>query len=153
MDEVKTCKVCGETKPLAKFGKTEGKLVSGELRTYYTSKCTTCINIRNKERRTPEQKAEWLANKRKKRRDNKKRAVEYKGGKCNHCGGVFHIAAFDFHHIDPSQKELDVGLILQCSDAYLLKELDKCILLCANCHRIHHYEEQDLAGIKVKGRR
>lgn len=55
------------------------------------------------------------------------------------CGGVFHHSAFDFHHIDPTTKEKDPGLMMTHSDEVLFKELDKCILLCANCHRIRHY--------------
>jgi hypothetical protein len=62
--------------------------------------------------------------------------------KCEHCG-FFHIAALDFHHVDPSTKEDSVWRFIsngQYAKAY--EEIKKCIVLCANCHRIHHHEER-----------
>jgi len=71
---------------------------------------------------------------------------EFKRGlKCTKCG-FDHIAALDFHHEDPSTKEYNVNRLVsnkQFTKAY--EEIKKCIVLCANCHRIHHYEEK--AGI------
>jgi hypothetical protein len=74
--------------------------------------------------------------------------------KCTNCG-FFHIAALDFHHQDPSTKEGSVHTYIsggQFAKAY--RELKKCIVLCANCHRIHHHEERlkkkILKGIKKK---
>ena len=72
----------------------------------------------------------------------KKKAVEYKGGKCAICGYNKSIDALDFHHVDPDIKDFNV------SDAYgkawstVQAELDKCILLCANCHRELHGSEK-----------
>lgn len=62
--------------------------------------------------------------------------------KCVKCG-FDHIAALDFHHEDPSTKEHNVNRLIsnkQFTKAY--EEIKKCIVLCANCHRIHHYEEK-----------
>lgn len=62
--------------------------------------------------------------------------------KCAHCG-FFHIAALDFHHEDPRTKEGSVHEYIsngQFAKAY--EELKKCIVLCANCHRIHHHEDR-----------
>jgi hypothetical protein len=62
--------------------------------------------------------------------------------KCTTCGFA-HPAALDFHHVDPSKKESDIHALLQSgrfTKAY--EEIKKCIVLCANCHRIHHYEEK-----------
>jgi hypothetical protein len=68
----------------------------------------------------------------------KERAVEYKGGKCVVCGYNKCIRAFDFHHIDPKQK--DFGISQNCNKAWVKVkiELDKCILVCSNCHREIH---------------
>jgi hypothetical protein len=65
-------------------------------------------------------------------------AVASLGGKCADCGGVFHPSAFDFHHLhgkdaDPSR------LLAGGSAAAIAAELSKCVLLCANCHRIRHH--------------
>jgi len=62
--------------------------------------------------------------------------------KCAKCG-FSHPAALDFHHIDPTQKDRAVSFFHtqgQFKRAY--QELEKCMVLCANCHRILHYEER-----------
>lgn len=71
----------------------------------------------------------------------KARAVEYMGGACSECGGTFHQSAFDFHHTNPEEKDVDPGSLIRRKEAVLYAELDKCVLLCANCHRIHHWSE------------
>ena len=61
---------------------------------------------------------------------------------CTKCG-FSHAAALDFHHTDPSLKEGNVHRFAasgQYKRAY--EEVKKCIVLCANCHRIHHHEEK-----------
>ena len=66
-------------------------------------------------------------------------AIEYLGGKCADCGGVVHPQAYDFHHVDPSNKKGKVTQMLrQNSWKTIVEELDKCVLLCANCHRVRH---------------
>ena len=78
------------------------------------------------------------------RRDTKIKAVEHLGGKCKDCEGVFPEAVYDFHHLDPTEKE--AGMASLTSDkgwSKILEELDKCVLLCANCHRIRHYKENE----------
>lgn len=71
----------------------------------------------------------------------KKEAVLKMGGKCVDCHGVFHPSVYDFHHTDPSQKDFNIGNILRGNNINLIeKELTKCVLLCANCHRLRHFE-------------
>lgn len=66
-------------------------------------------------------------------------AVEYKGGKCNSCNYNKCIAALEFHHIDPEQKDFGIGNKGFTKSWDKIKtELDKCILVCANCHREIH---------------
>lgn len=61
--------------------------------------------------------------------------------KCTKCG-FNHTAALDFHHTDPTQKENLVSkLVSNGCYAAAMEEVQKCIVLCANCHRVHHYEE------------
>ena len=77
------------------------------------------------------------------RRRNKIKLVEYKGGKCERCGYDKCIDALEFHHLNPNEK--DFGL--SCGDTRSLeklkKEADKCIMVCANCHREIHAEERE----------
>lgn len=69
----------------------------------------------------------------------KKRAVLYLGGKCSICGYDKCIAALECHHLDPTQKDTSIKDIISGSWSRIVKELDKCCLLCSNCHREHHY--------------
>ncbi len=73
----------------------------------------------------------------------KLRAIEYLGGKCVVCGYNRCAAALDFHHRNPHRK--DKAIVNNIADwkwSDLKRELDKCDLVCANCHReIHHGKE------------
>ncbi len=65
--------------------------------------------------------------------------VEYKGGKCELCGYNECIDVLDLHHKDPSTKEFGIsssGLTRSWEKNKV--EADKCVLLCANCHREIH---------------
>jgi hypothetical protein len=74
------------------------------------------------------------------RKKVKEMAVEYKGGKCEECGYDRCIAALEFHHTDPSQKDFAISTDGNTRSFEKIKiELDKCRLVCSNCHReIHH---------------
>lgn len=68
----------------------------------------------------------------------KKQLVEYKGGKCQICGYDKYVGALEFHHLDPSKKEFTIANYRGSSMESLKPELDKCICVCANCHREVH---------------
>lgn len=72
----------------------------------------------------------------------KKRAVEYKGGKCTLCKYDKCIASLCFHHIDPSKKDFTISHSYGFGWARIKEEIDKCILLCNNCHCELHYNEK-----------
>ena len=74
---------------------------------------------------------------REKNRRRKRRAVEYKGGKCECCGYSRSLAALEFHHTDPSRKDFTVAKASKSWET-TKRELDKCRLLCSNCHREEH---------------
>ena len=96
---------------------------------YVTSKCLSCIS---KDRR-------------KKRRSFKIQCVEYKGGCCISCGYSKCLDALEFHHLNPFQKDFMVSEVTHTSIDKVKDELDKCVLLCSNCHREIH------AGINISG--
>lgn len=73
------------------------------------------------------------------RQKNKERAVKYKGGKCVKCGYDKCIIALEFHHIDPKEKDFSPSSNMNKSWEKIKLELDKCILVCSNCHREIHY--------------
>jgi hypothetical protein len=72
---------------------------------------------------------------------NKLRAVGYLGGKCIVCGYSKCIGVLEFHHKNNNDKENDVSGLLYHTWKTIVEELDKCELLCANCHRELHYIE------------
>ena len=74
------------------------------------------------------------------RRRRKERAVEYKGGKCEICGYDDYMEALTFHHLNPDDKEFGIGDGGCRSWEIIKKELDKCALLCYNCHSEIHAE-------------
>jgi hypothetical protein len=71
----------------------------------------------------------------KRQKEKKAKAVEYKGGKCYICGYSKYSGALDFHHIDPKTKSLGIVKLINNTWSLIQKEIDKCVLLCANCHR------------------
>ncbi len=70
----------------------------------------------------------------KRRRALKEKLVEALGGSCSKCGYNKCLWVLEFHHSDPSEKEWNISNYSKSYNS-LLKEAQKCILLCANCHR------------------
>jgi hypothetical protein len=69
--------------------------------------------------------------------------------KCEKCDEN-HPATLDFHHIDSQTKDFGVaaGLTrLNLSKEKILKEISKCRVLCSNCHRKLHYDENNNLGL------
>lgn len=92
---------------------------------------TKVINFGNKSKiTTSESVVAW-------RKRTKLKLVEYKGGKCQCCGYSKCIEALEFHHIDASSKEFSISG-KSSSFEKLKKEVDKCILVCSNCHKEIH---------------
>lgn len=74
----------------------------------------------------------------------KQKCVEYKKGKCENCGYNKCSSALEFHHINPKEKKFEIKKsITRKFDDNIKKELDKCMLLCANCHREIHNSVYD----------
>ena len=68
--------------------------------------------------------------------------IDYKGGRCQVCGeGRF--PCLTFHHVDPGHKTSHIGLLLGGSIDKLVEEVDKTVLICENCHRVHHAGDRD----------
>lgn len=76
----------------------------------------------------------------------KKKCVEYKGGKCEHCGYKKSLRALNFHHKDPTQKDFGISGKHCYSWERIKAELDKCILLCSNCHMEVHEELDNVSN-------
>ena len=67
------------------------------------------------------------------------KAIEYLGGKCMKCGYNKNIAALEFHHKNPTEKDFTISRNSASKKWDIIQlELDKCDLLCSNCHREEH---------------
>jgi hypothetical protein len=157
--EYKICSKCNESKSLDEFHK-DARLKSGVSarckecifeykRIYYASdKGQATVNAyieRNRAKRSAYSKL--YSQKYRDAQFKNKRKLEfclYKGGACSECGFAATedtIAAFDFHHINPTEKEYTPSDMLMLKKSKVFKELDKCVLLCSNCHRILHHRQ------------
>ncbi len=122
-EKEKVCKSCNTLKSTTEFYVQQQKGSNDQIWKYYDSICITCrieyANIR--------------------RKDKKIQAINYKGGKCEQCGydDISCPDVFDFHHINPDMKDFNIGKTSK-SFISIKPELDKCKLLCANCHRKEH---------------
>lgn len=103
------------------------------------------------EKRTYQQRREYIIKAVQRRREKvRQMAVEYKGGSCEVCGYNRCIEALEFHHIDPTKKDFGIS-----SKGYarswekVRAEIEKCVLLCANCHREYHAGKLQLSQVTV----
>jgi hypothetical protein len=113
---MKICTKCKIEKDIVEFYKKSNR---------NSSYCKKCFDVYCMER--------W--------KERKNKAIAYKGSKCIDCSIGFPEhprCVFDFHHLDPSLKDMDWKKLRQCSWDKVVSELDKCVLLCSNCHRIRH---------------
>jgi hypothetical protein len=80
--------------------------------------------------------------------NRKKYFIEKLGGKCNICGYKKNIAGLTFHHLDPSIKEMEINIRQMSNNSMktLTKEVEKCQLLCHNCHMEVHYPYLEMVG-------
>lgn len=88
---------------------------------------------------TEEHEASWDLRRKAylKRRTLRERSVDYKGGKCEICSYDTCLSALEFHHPNPAVKEFNISDRVTTFED-IQAELDKCHLLCANCHREVH---------------
>lgn len=116
------CSRCGG----AELGKRHGNL------------CQWC-HLTDVRKRYENNKASHQLRRRESRRKLKEELILHKGTECEMCGYEFtgeNHAAFDFHHINPKEKE---GYVLSRGNQEKNKiEVEKCMLVCSNCHRILH---------------
>ena len=135
-----SCVHCGEDRVWKSRGKKKGG---------HRPHCHSCHKRKAKEYRDkfPEKNKEARlkesAKKKKERREVKAWAIEFKGGECEVCGFKGCQASFDLHHRDASKKNFPVTSMELLSKPFneVVNELNLCALLCANCHREHHYNE------------
>ncbi len=116
--ETKICSKCGIEKPITEYHKNGFDRQGNKI---YSGYCIACAN-----------KFESA------RYQEKKAFINSQRQPCAKCGDS-RIYVLDFHHIDETQKEFTIGRLKKGSKKILQEEINKCISLCANCHREFHY--------------
>ena len=114
----KICSKCGVEKPITEYHK-NGFDRQGNQK--YRGYCKQCANKIETDRY-------W----------KKRNFVDSQKNKCVKCGDT-RSYVLDFHHIDPETKEFTIGKMKKSSENIIQNEIEKCVVLCANCHREYHY--------------
>ena len=117
IEETKVCTVCHRELPLSKFYSRGAGL--------RRSDCVECHSS-------------YVAKRYSERREIVKRGKEAIG--CQKCGDKRHYV-LDFHHTDPSVKDDTVARMVSNKNKMgnIKEEMNKCVVLCANCHREFHH--------------
>lgn len=163
--DTKVCSKCGKEKITADFTQ-KGLRLDGSPR--FDSHCKACYALKQKHRRAKARQSSLctdcgrpsstyrcqqcqkihIRKNTERRHQKKKRVIDYLGGKCCRCGMVSPIVdVYDIHHED-GDKETEICKLLNKRGKWedLVPELDKCVLLCANCHRRLHYSTRVLSN-------
>ena len=133
---IKVCKKCFKEKKLEEFSK------NNTTKDGLASWCKPCVRIRSREHYLLNENN--LKIKHKSYKDEKKMWFkEFKETlNCSNCGEN-HPSCLEFHHLDPLKKEFGisdaVGSLM--SKESIIEEIEKCIVLCSNCHRKLHWEK------------
>ena len=113
---LKTCKNCNHEFPISQFATAGKGKVSGTQ--YYKPYCRPCVEVM------------------KTRAYNKVIEDFFGGFICASCGFKGEPRQFDCHHTNPKNKSINVAHLRGLKKSTIIKELEKCELLCANCHRL-----------------
>ena len=101
--------------------------------------CRDLIDLKKNKLRKTTRKEKMVVYVNNFRRKRKKDLILYKGGACQNCGYNKSEWALEFHHINPDEKNFTIGG-KNYSLEIMKKEVDKCILVCSNCHKEIHEE-------------
>jgi len=134
--KTKKCCTCNEEKLLTEFN------FKNINRNILHCSCKECCKVTREKNYKKNKQITFDRNKRN-RTKVKKWLEEFKNTlSCIKCGEN-HPACLDFHHRDPSNKEYTISYMLAGTFSLekLKKEIEKCDVLCSNCHRKLHYDE------------
>lgn len=152
VQQTKICTKCKEKKSISSFYSRKSKSGTAseckECKLKYTleySRTEKGKEIRHKATR------KWVCNNAQRvnatqnlsRKNKKLRAISLLGGVCVDCKLSFSECVYDFHHLNPKEKEFSPAHIFNLKWETILKEISKCVLLCANCHRLRHHLDKE----------
>lgn len=134
--KIKKCTICKKELPLTEFATRKDR-----KNLLYQSNCKACQKEYRK-KHYEKNKEKYIQKAVKYKQDFRKWFSEYKSTlSCESCGDSRYWV-LDFHHKNPNEKDSEVSqLVTKCSKKLLQEEINKCKVLCANCHRDLHYKE------------
>lgn len=133
---MKTCINCTQEKELSEFS------FRYKDQNIYQNTCKVCSRKNNK-KHYDNNKDYYIKRNKRSFKDISLYIEEYKSKRsCIKCGEN-HIACLDFHHINPENKSFTIALGKTKGIKAIKKEIEKCELLCANCHRKLHYDNKN----------
>lgn len=131
----KRCTICKEDKTLDNYHPNKS------CKYGVVATCKPCSAIRIAQWYSDNRsKRQQLANERNQKR--KREAVDRFGDKCFDCKLTYPQYVYQFHHLDPEHKDVNPSYAMSKNPTNMWKELDKCIMLCANCHMIRHHGKE-----------
>jgi len=129
---MKKCNKCGEEKDLTHYSPNK------TCKDGHVGTCKPCANERvSKWYKDNRARRQLAANKR--NQERKSLVVAHFGDRCEDCHNSFENCVYEFHHLDPSKKDVNPSEAMTRSMSRMWEELDKCVMLCANCHRLRHF--------------
>lgn len=129
---MKNCYKCNKTKDISEFSINKNKPDGLNL------ECKECANKYMKEYYR-KNKHKHLKAVEKQVCYRRAKVAKYKMNKgCNRCGYKEHPSALSFHHIEKEDKKFTIGCNIHLPWDILLEEIEKCEVLCMNCHAIEH---------------
>lgn len=106
--------------------------------------CPKCESLRGiKSRKEQKTRNGGRNNRNQKDFERKSKWIKENGSECNKCGFKFngrHVGVFEFHHMDPELKSFEIAAshLRSTPEEEVQKEIEKCIMLCNNCHTAEH---------------
>ena len=142
--ETKLCKTCNTEKPLT----TELWHKSKSKKDGWEYSCKECVKKRTRNNYYSN-KEKWNETTKRNHRKRREKIQELKANlSCTKCNEHRHWL-LDFHHIDPKYKDFQLSQGERYGWEKVQSEIEKCIVLCSNCHRDFHYlEKQTRINIK-----
>ncbi len=135
---MKRCTICKVEKPIVEFNRKQA------AKDGLQPQCKECGKALSKERyRTnkSQHRTQVKANKKRYIERNKQYVRELReAALCADCGENPHFAAMDFDHLDDKIDCVSSMVLTPVSMKKLKAEIDKCEIVCSNCHRIRTYE-------------
>lgn len=140
----KICTKCQFHKPLSEYWlvtRNNGNRVPGAICKECKRKYREIYEFKNRKRLTEKARNKTF--------QRKQELVHYFGKQCQVCDSSFYQACMDFHHVIDNKNEKGVSYYIQSSFGAAVKEANKCILVCSNCHRLIHSLGQEIHNFCV----